>query len=204
MQHKIILADDHFVIRKGLKLICEVQLGIPYVSEVASCNQLMKELLKNDYTHLILDLSLPDGSTLEIIPTIKKLYPKLQIMVFTMQSEVVYKRVLRNYSIRYCSKAAQDKDTMQQLRQFLNNEAIPADNSSSDNSENPFALLSPRELEILHYLLQGLTNNEVAKSLNLKWNTISTVKNRIFEKTQTSNLLQLKELATVYKVSGLI
>jgi len=204
MPQKILLADDHSMIRRGLKLICEVQLNVPWIEEVASCNQLMKQLLQNDYSHLILDIILSDGSTLEVLPTIKKLYPKLNIMVFTMQPAEVYKRVLKNYSIfHYCSKASPEKETIQQLKQFLNNEAAVPDEEGSGPQYNPFSTLSPRELEILHYLLKGKSNNEVAKALNLKWNTISTVKARIFEKTQTNNLIELKELATLYNVSGL-
>ncbi|MBS1664184.1 MAG: response regulator [Bacteroidetes bacterium] len=85
MQPQILLADDHSMIRKGLKLLLQLHLGFTDVSEVVSCNELMKELSRKKYTHLVLDIILSDGSTLEILPNIQRLYPDLQIMVFSMQ-----------------------------------------------------------------------------------------------------------------------
>lgn len=67
--------------------------------------------------------------------------------------------------------------------------------------DNPFTSLAPRELEILHYVLKGIGTKEIADTLNLKMNTISTIKNRIFEKTTAGNIKELMELATLYNVN---
>ena len=75
MQPTILLADDHSIIRKGLKLYIQLNLGYTDIQEVGACNALMRELVKNKYTHLILDLILSDGSTLEVIPKIRRVYP---------------------------------------------------------------------------------------------------------------------------------
>ena len=71
---RILIADDHSMIRKGLKLFMELNLGCTDISEVATCNDLMKELVKKKYTHLVLDIILADGNTLEIIPNIRRVY----------------------------------------------------------------------------------------------------------------------------------
>ena|SRR5215831_9794265 len=203
MQPKIILADDHFMIRRGLKLICEDEFGFQNIAEVDSCSKLMKELLRQQYTHLVLDIVLSDGSTLEILPAIQRLYSKLKIMVFTMQPSVVYKRVVRYYGVDYfAAKNAPEFETIKQLRQFLYNEPAKPNDDWLD-APNPFASLSARELEVLLYLLKGWNSGKTAEALNVKLNTISTVKNRIFEKTRTKNLLELKELATFYNLNSL-
>ncbi len=201
MQPQILLADDHSMIRKGLKLLLQLHLGFTQVSEVVSCNELMKELTKKIYTHLVLDIILSDGSTLEILPNIQRLYPELRIMVFSMQPAEVYGKALRQYGIEhYLPKTTPEEDTIRLLRRFLLNE-----HSSRDIAvrypNNPFSALAPRELEILHYVLKGLGTKEIAETLNVKMNTVSTVKNRIFEKTLTSNLKELIELATLYNVN---
>lgn len=67
--------------------------------------------------------------------------------------------------------------------------------------DNPFTSLAPRELEILHYVLKGIGTKDIADSLNLKMNTISTIKTRIFEKTTAGNIKELMELATLYNVN---
>jgi len=202
MQPKILLADDHSMIRKGLRASFKFELGYTEVSEVANCNELMKELRGTKYTHLILDINLSDGSSLEVLPAIQKLYPDLRIMIFSMQPAGIYAKALRQYGIHhYVSKTMQEEEMIRLLRRFLQNEPPPQDPAELSGPNNPFADFTPRELEILHYILKGTGTNEIASALNLKWNTISTVKNRIFEKTNTGNVIELKDLATLYKVN---
>src|SRR3984885_7161324 len=201
MQPQILLADDHSMIRKGLKLLLQVHLGFTEVSEVVSCNELMKELSRKKYSHLVLDIILSDGSTLEILPTIRNLYPELRVMVFSMQPAEVYGKALKQYGIdHYLSKTTPEEDTIPLLQRFLQNEQ-PSRDASLRYPNNPFSALAPRELEILHYVLKGLGTKEIADTLNVKMNTISTVKTRIFEKTLTANLKELIELATLYNVN---
>jgi len=84
MKPSILIADDHSMIRKGLKLYMQMNLGYTDMQEASSCNELMKELVKKKYTHLIVDIILSDGSTLEVIPNIRRVYPDMHIMVFSM------------------------------------------------------------------------------------------------------------------------
>jgi len=190
------------MIRKGLKLLLQLHLGFTEVSEVVSCNELMKELGKKKYSHLVLDIILSDGSTLEILPTIRKLYPDLRIMVFSMQPAEVYGKALRHYGIEhYLPKATPEEETIRLLRRFLQNEQTQREIIDPRYPNNPFSALAPRELEVLHYVLKGMGTKGIAETLNIKMNTVSTVKNRIFEKTLTTNLKELIELATLYNVN---
>jgi DNA-binding CsgD family transcriptional regulator len=72
---------------------------------------------------------------------------------------------------------------------------------TASNRENPFSSLAPRELEILHYLLRGVGTKEISEIFNLRMSTVSTLKNRIFEKTEARNIKELIELATLYNVN---
>ena len=202
MHPEILIADDHSMIRKGLKLYMQVNLGYGDINEVGSCNELMNELIKKKYTHLVLDIILSDGSTLEVIPNIKRVYPDLQILVFSMQPAEIYGEALKQYGIQYyLSKTAGEDEIISVLQKFLLNE-LPATRSVGlQNIDNPFTLLAPRELEILHYVLKGIGTKGIAETLNLKMNTVSTIKNRIYEKTNASNIKELIELATLYNVN---
>lgn len=200
MQPKILIADDHSMIRKGLKLHMQLTLGHTDIHEVATCNDLMKELVKNKYTHLILDIILSDGSTLEVIPNIRRVYPDLHILVFSMQPAEIYGEALKQYGINhYMSKTIGEEEMIQVLQKFLHNEEPVRNNIY--HHDNPFTALAPRELEILHYILKGIGTKDIADTLNLKMNTISTIKNRIFEKTTAGNIKELMELATLYNVN---
>ena len=201
MPPKILIADDHSMIRKGLKLNIQLSLHYKDIEEVATCNDLMKELIKKKYTHLILDIILSDGSTLEVIPNIRRVYPDLNILVFSMQPAEIYGEALRQYGINYyLSKSVGDEEIIAVLQKFLHNEA-PVRKNHIHHADNPFSSLAPRELEILHYLLKGSGTKEIAETLNLKMNTVSTMKTRIYEKTNASNIKELMELATLYNVN---
>jgi two-component system, NarL family, invasion response regulator UvrY len=202
MQPQILLADDHSMIRKGLKLYMQLDLGYANIVEVGACGDLMKELVKKKFTHLVLDIILSDGSTLEVIPNIRRVYPDLNILIFSMQPEEIYGEALKQYGIRhYLSKSAGEEEILKLLKLFLQNE-FPASKEKAISFEgNPFTSLAPRELEILHYLLKGLGTKEISETLNLKMNTISTLKNRIYEKTSAGNIKELIELASLYNVN---
>jgi len=190
------------MIRKGLKLFMQVNLGFSDVHEVASCNELMKELVKKKYTHLVLDIIFPDGSTLEIIPNIRRVYPELSIMVFSMQPAEIYGEAVKQYGINYyMSKSVGEEEMLHLLQRFIQNEAPLRKTPVLQNNENPFSTLAPRELEILHYVLKGMGTKEIGETLNLKMSTISTIKNRIFEKTSAGNIKELIELASLYNVN---
>jgi two-component system, NarL family, invasion response regulator UvrY len=201
MQPKILLTDDHSMIRKGMKLLIQSHLKYSDVQEVTNCNELMKELANRKYTHLILDIILPDGNTLEILPGIRSLYPELHIMMFSMQPAEVYGKAVKQYGVHhYLHKSSPEEDTILFLQRFLQNEQTDRSNAQDHSPHNPFSILAPRELEILHYLLKGMGTKEIAEILNLKLNTISTVKTNIYEKTRTTNYIELRELAAVYNV----
>lgn len=203
MQPNVLIADDHSMIRKGIKLILQTDLGVADVSEATSCVELMSELLKKDYTHLILDIILSDGTSLEVIPNIKKIYPDLHIMIFSMLSRAVYGEALKQYQIHhYLEKTSTEAETITFLSNFIQNDHIlPSSKNIPDSPANPFVTLSARELEVLHYLLKGHGTKEISSVLNLRMNTVSTLKTRIFEKTETRNLKDLMQLATLYNVN---
>jgi DNA-binding NarL/FixJ family response regulator len=201
MQPVILIADDHSLIRNGLKLYIQYDLGYYDIQEVATCHDLMNELVKKKFTHLILDIILSDGNTLEIIPNIRKVYPDLNILAFSMQPEGIYANALQQYGIRqYLSKTADESEIIKSLERFLKNE-VRERSINTPNLHNPFSSLSPRELEILHYLLKGSGTKEISTLLNIKMNTVSTLKNRILEKTAAASTRELLELASLYNIN---
>jgi two-component system, NarL family, invasion response regulator UvrY len=201
MTPKILIADDHSMIRKGLKLDIKFNLGYDDIEEVSTCHELMKVLVKKKFTHLILDIILSDGSTLEVIPNIRRVYSDLSILIFSMQPAEIYGEALKQYGINYyMSKTVGEEEMATMLRKFLNNET-PVKRKTSPAKDNPFKSLAPRELEVMHYLLRGSGTKEIAEILNLKMNTVSTMKTRIFEKTCISNVIELRALASLYNVN---
>ena len=202
MLRRIIILDDHSMIRKGMKLFLQLNLGCEQITETDTCQNLLQSLAKQNYSHLILDMMLTDGNALEIIPTIRERYPNLKILVFSMQPKEVYGEALKQYGItHYIHKTAEEDDILIALQAFLDNKQQLVIGNSRNNGSNPFRSLSPRELEILHHMLKGTGTKQIADNLNIKMNTVSTLKTRIFDKTNTNNLKELIELAIVYDVN---
>ena len=200
METRVIIADDHSIVRMGLSSLIK-QFNVQVVDEVATCNELMQALKNDTYTHLVLDIILPDGNTLEIIENINNLYPKLSILIHSMQPIEVYGKILKKYHIHsYLYKGVSENEIKYHLESFI--KSVPlAMSKVVDNDVNPFSTLAVRELEVLHYLLNGYRTKEIANSLGLKMNTVSTIKSNIFDKVKADSFTHLLQLAHVHQIS---
>ncbi|MEI6190607.1 MAG: response regulator transcription factor [Chitinophagia bacterium] len=200
MEQKVIIADDHSIVRMGLSSLIK-QYQISVVDEVSNCSQLMQQLQREAYTHLILDIILPDGNSLEIIENINNLYPNLSILIHSMQPVEVYGKILKKYNIHsYLYKGVSENEIKYHVESFINSVAL-AMFKVLDIEVNPFTSLSVRELEVLHYLLNGHRTKEISTLLGLKMNTISTIKAAIFDKVKAESFTHLLQLAHVHQIS---
>jgi DNA-binding NarL/FixJ family response regulator len=202
MKKSILIADDHPMVRKGLKALFAHYFSHTEITEACSCNETMRALMKDEYSHLILDMVLTDGTVLEILPNVVSLYPRSRIMIFSMQPAATYQQALKRYGIHYyLSKTSSEDAVVRLLGKFLNNEAPSTEGTEAQIATNPFSLLTARELEILHYILKGMRSNEIGDILNIRCNTVSTARTHIFVKSRTHNITELFELATMYNVT---
>jgi two-component system, NarL family, invasion response regulator UvrY len=190
----ILLADDHSIVRKGLRIIISDMLGFNDLEEVENCNMLMAALKKRSYTHLVLDMVLPDGHCIEVLPNIKSLYPDLIIAVFSQQEPSPYLSLLAQYGIKkFITKSSSEPVVISGLTDFLNEHKCDLYDGSL--KQTPFDTLAQRELEVLHYLLIGNKQGDIANKLNILPQTVHTYTQRILTKTKTENMVQLQQLA---------
>ncbi len=198
---KILIAEDHGIVRMGLTMMLQ-EMSCENIMEVSSCEELTNELKNNSYSHLILDLVLGDGNSIELIPTFKQLYPKMSILVHSMQPAAVYDKALAKYGIfGYASKTFLENDLKNILSDFLINKSSTENNIQVGSNTNPFAKLTSRELEILHYILNGYGTKNISIKLGTKMNTISTFKSNIFDKLAIKSIPQLMQLADLHQIS---
>jgi len=197
---QLIMADDHVIVRTGLQMLLESKLGLADIIEAESCAELLAAIKQNQPTHLITDLSFRDGNALEILPAIINLVPGLKIMVYSMQPAEVYRYALLRLGIMvYLHKEASRKEVLETLHAFIyKDDYSTLANEGPAKSPNPFDRLSDREVQVLHYLIQGKTNGFIAEALNLHKTSISTFKSRIMEKTGMKQLKDLLALAELY------
>lgn len=204
MSQKILLVDDHSIVRKGLRFHCQ-EFGFTDVDEAIDCTELMAALRQaaqrqKEYTHLVLDLELSDELSLEILPNIRALYPNLNILIFSMKPYELYEPALQTCGITgFISKDAPEGESIRLLKAFFDNASVMAAvRSPQQIAYEDNHVLTPRETEVLHHLLRGERDYIIREKLNIAKSTMGTLKQRIYEKTGTSSLFGLQEWAKLY------
>ena len=200
MEAKILIADDHSIVKMGLSAILN-KMGAKQIDTVSNITELKDALTRNVYTHLVLDIIMPDGNSIELLEQINTTHPYLSILVHSMQPVEVYGKIASKFQIHsYLHKGASESEIYYQLELFIKNQPLQL-KKKLDDTINPFSTLAVRELEILHYLLNGHRTKEIATSLGLKMNTVSTIKSNIFEKVKADSFTHLLQLAHVHQIS---
>lgn len=197
MQQKVILiADDHVIIRRGLKMLININFTSFRIIEASGISELMACLAERPITHLILDLQLADGNAMTYLPTIRKQYPDLAILVYSMNSfELFAKRIYAMGANIYISKQVDEREMLTQLDVFLNKSIEEYHLPPSTTLDNGVVKrLSERELLVAQGLAQGKSLKELAIAFELKPSTIATYKIRLFEKLGVKNIIEFKSV----------
>ena len=206
---KFLLADDHVVVRSGIKLLLLEIFKPAEIYEASGGDAVMENLKEHVFDLIILDIQMPKTDTIGLMETINTQYPDTKVLMFSMSAEKIYaKRFLKSGAKGFVSKEAPLEEIIKAVNQILNNRRyisdsladFLADESVSAKTDNPFNRLSAREFEIASMLLSGGTISTISKQINIKVSTVGTHKTRLFEKLNVNNLLELKELATNYNL----
>lgn len=200
-QIKLLVVDDHVIIRRGLKFFLDTHFGIKNFHEADTCIAVREMALAFEISHIILDLQLNDGNSIEIISELLEQIPDLKILVYTMSPEEVFKsRLLKMGVTGYLNKQTDEQTVIDTMSAFFSGNLKKPEVASSEKSSNdPFSILSERELTVMTYLLKGEGIKEISGRLNLKSSTVATFKARIFNKLSISNIIDLKNLVELYK-----
>jgi two-component system, NarL family, invasion response regulator UvrY len=205
----ILIADDHVIIRRGLVFLLDSYFGQFEINEAESTNEILPLVMKNSFTHLILDMQLQDGNVLEIFEELRREYPAIKILIYTMSPEDIFgRRMIQMGADGFLSKLSPEEEVLTALRAFLDGKKYISSNlqdlieahknPKTRNHDSPFQQLSTRETEVLIRLLKGQGVKEIAKELDIKSNTAATFKGRLFDKLGVSNLIDLQNMANIY------
>ncbi len=198
-----LIADDHSLMRQGvIFLIEDLEINCE-LNQANSLLQVQEKIEALPIDILITDAHFPDGNSLSIISKLKESKPDLKILVFSGLEEGTYALKFLNAGVNgFVSKLSEEEEVKTAIQKVIFEGEYLSDKTKSlllnsirnPKSTNPVSLLSERELEIANLYAQGLGNLEIANQLDLKQNTVSTVKKRIFEKLEIENLVELIEL----------
>jgi len=205
----VMLADDHTLLRAGLRRLLQHAGGISVEGEAGNGLEALKLLGQRPWDLLVLDMSMPGRDGVDLIRQIRHEYPRTPILVLTMHGEQQYAvRAIKAGAAGYLTKDSAAEELVVAVRKvaaggrYLSQslaESI-AFERQADTDTLPHLLLSDRELSVFRYLAAGLSNSDIARLLFLSVKTVSTYKCRILVKMQLRNQTDLARYAIRHRL----
>lgn len=206
MSKRIIIADDHAVVRTGLQLILDETDDLAIVDEAGNGQELLAKLEKQKFDMVILDISMPGRDALDILKEIKNRWPDLPVVVFTMNPDEGYAvRMLRNGASAYINKETHPEQIINVLRtvaggrKFISPEQmemmVDMYSAIEKKTDGIHEILTDREFQIMLMLANGIKKSEIAEKLMLSKHTVGNHRNNILKKLNVSTTAELTRFA---------
>lgn len=201
---KVLIADNHPIIRMGVKHVLDSAAGFKVVDSASTTEELFQKLEKVTPDVVMLEMDIPEINGIATLRKIKKEYPDVKVLMYSGQSEDVYAlSTIRAGAFGYLSKASDIDYIISAVRKvsegnmFITNELAQrlAFDEGTQKPRRFFRKLSSREVEVLKLLASGKRNKDVAQGLNLNEKTVSTYKARLMKKLNVDNMVDLLQQA---------
>ena len=207
---RVIVSDDHPLLRAGLKSIVTGHGDIEIAAEVSDGHALMKALRENSFDIVLLDLMLPGRSGLDVLKQIKQEFPRLPVIILSSHKEDIYAmRSIKAGAAGYICKDYAAETLIDAIRKVARGgnyisaevgELLAREFNSPTARELPHTLLSDREYQVLLMIASGLSSSQIASQLNVSIKTISTHRARIKEKAKLANTSEIVRYAIAHKL----
>ena len=204
---KIVIADDHAVVRRGLRMLLDAEEGFEVVAEAGDVASALRYVRAHRPNVLVLDLNMPGDPTLLAISSFMEAAPETRVVVLTMQSDSAFAReALRAGALGYVLKEAADSELVEAVRlaaegrTYLNPELGARLAAAPPEPAGPPDNLSEREVEVLRLIALGHTNQEIAEQLYLSVRTVESHRAHIQQKLRLSTRAELVRYALDHKL----
>ncbi len=196
----ILIADDHAILRNGLRQILADTTEFQHIGEAETGIQTLQKLEAGYWDVVLLDLTLPEMNGLEVLKEIKRRWPAVAVLVLSMHGEDQYAiRALKAGAAGYLTKGCKAEELLRALELVGRGEKYITSSIAQKLAQSlapaaeraPHERLSDREFQIFCMLASGMRNAEIGKQLALSEKTVSTHRNRILEKMQMKNFAEL-------------
>jgi DNA-binding NarL/FixJ family response regulator len=206
---RVLLADDHAVVRAGLREILADTEDIAVAGEAANGQEVLALIRAHDYDLVVLDMSMPGRNGIELIKLVKAEKPKLRILILSMHSEEHAVRALRAGASGYLGKDSAADQLVAAIRRIAAGGAYVSPETAQrlaldagrESGAPPHTRLSDREFQVFQLIANGAAVGEIAKQLSLSVKTVSTHKTRILEKMGLSNQAELIRYALEHRLT---
>lgn len=193
---KILIADDHSVVRQGVSLMLKDAFDTIDIEQADSFYETLNLVKDNEFDLLMLDINLPGGDNVSMIEDVRGMQKDLRVLMFSAYEEDQYGlRYLQAGAQGYLNKLSSEDKILDAVRTVLDGGVYfgSSVNAAALKDINPLDTLSAREMEIAGMLVKGEGNLEIANKLGIGMSTVSTYKSRIFEKMGVTNIVAMAE-----------
>jgi len=200
---KFLLADDHSIVRQGVEIVINDIVPNAEVYHTSSLQQIVELVASKGIEIAVIDAHFPDGNSLHILSQMKDANPDIRILIFSGLEEHLHAlKFINGGANGYLSKLGEEEDLRQAISDIIHDGKYISDVSKdllaqfANNPDliNPLNSLTNRELQIAELYAEGYGNLEIANDLDIKQNTVSTIKKNIFNKLKIENLVELVDL----------
>lgn len=202
---RVLLADDHAIVRSGVRHILQDAFPGVIVAEVGTCRELDEKMEEPDWSALVLDIAMEDRNTLDLVPGLRQKRPDCPIIVLSMYSDRQFVvRALRAGVLAYLTKDRAPEELLQAMRAVLKGQRYIGESVALQLAEHaalgatsapPHESLSPREYEVFLLLAAARSVSQIGIQLGVSVKTVSTYRSRILEKMGMSSNAQLMRYA---------
>lgn len=188
---RVLVADDHAVVRRGVIQILSVDLPLEGIDEASTGAETMQAVHRNDYDLVLLDIGLPDIGGIELLKQIRSIKPGLPVLILSIYPEKQYAiRSLRAGASGYLSKESAPSELLIAIRTVLKGKKYLSRSLTQtllgargvSVAKEPHESLSDRELQVLYLIANGMKLSEIANDLSISVKTVSTYRSRILDK----------------------
>jgi two-component system, NarL family, invasion response regulator UvrY len=206
---RVLVADDHTVVRRGLRQILAAQPDIEVSGEAENAAEVVDQVRANDFDVVVLDITMPGRSGLDVLRELRVLKPAQRVLMLSMHPEDRYAvRVLRAGASGYLTKESAPEELVKAVRKIAGGGKYVspamaerlADEIGTLSEKPPHELLSDREFEIMRLLSSGKTVTEIADRLCIAVNTVSTYRVRVLKKMGLANNAELMRYALQHQL----
>jgi DNA-binding NarL/FixJ family response regulator len=202
---RILLADDHAVVRRGLRFVLDAEPDLEVVAEAGDGSEAVERAAGGDIDLVVLDVSMPRLTGLQAAREIAHAHPGVRILILTMHdNEQYFFEALRSGASGYVLKSVADRDLVEACRATMRGEpflypaavnALIRDHLERGEDGDPAGDLSPREVQIVKLIAEGYTTKEIASSLQIAPKTVERHRSNILEKLGTRDRVALTRYA---------
>jgi DNA-binding NarL/FixJ family response regulator len=206
---RIVVADDHTIVREGLKQLLSAASDLSVIGEAQNGHEVLERVRSLDFDVLLLDMSMPGKSGIELIKQVRAEKPKLRVLVLSMHEEEQYAvRAIKAGASGYLTKDSASAQLVSAIRKVAGGGAFITDSVAQQlalgampQTEGPLhSALSDREFQVFRELVSGKAVSDIAAELNLSVKTVSTHKARIMQKMNMSNPAELIRYAIHHRL----